>query len=396
EYFRAMDALNVQRPDISPRASGHIPEIIQMVERLIEKGHAYVSNGSVYFDVQSFPEYGKLSNREVAAEPEVESRVETDEKRHPADFAVWKRADPAHILQWPSPWGMGYPGWHIECSAMANKYLGVTLDIHGGGVENIFPHNEDEIAQSEAANGAPYVRYWLLTGSLRIGGQKMSKSLGNFVTIEQALEKHSPEALRFYLLQAHYASPIDFAWDAQRQVSPSVEEAQRGLDRLYGALQGADRWLRAAPADAKGTPTEAGNALERARQESRERFYQAMDDDFNTPRAVAELFGLANALNRATAPAAASPQHDGAAVAAARAELLSLGRVLGLMEQEKKTDENVPQLEKLLEKIVEWRQAARERRDFTLADRIRDDLRAVGVLLEDHPGGKTSWRLSQS
>ena len=188
EYFRAMDALGVLRPDISPRAAGHIPEIIALVLKLIEKGHAYESNGSVYFDVSTFPEYGKLSHREVTAASEEESRVGQEEKRHPADFAIWKRADPEHILQWPSPWGMGFPGWHIECSAMANKYLGATMDIHGGGIENIFPHNEDEIAQSEAANDAPYVRYWLLTGSLKIGGQKMSKSLGNFVTIEQALE----------------------------------------------------------------------------------------------------------------------------------------------------------------------------------------------------------------
>ncbi|MBI3946425.1 MAG: cysteine--tRNA ligase [Armatimonadetes bacterium] len=392
EYFRAMDALGVQRPDISPRASGHVPEIIALTQRLIEKGHAYEVNGSVYFDVGSFPEYGKLSHREVAAEPEVESRVETEEKRHPADFALWKRADPGHIMQWPSPWGIGYPGWHVECSAMANKYIGPTLDIHGGGVENIFPHNEDEIAQSEAANDAPYVRHWLLTGSLRIGGQKMSKSLGNFVTIDQALENHSPEALRFYLLQAHYASPVDFQWDAERRRSPSIEEAQRGLDRLYGASQAARRWLESASAAAEGEPTPEGRALDAERQAGDDQFHEAMDDDFNTPRAVAALFTLAAALNRFTGQAASASGADRPRVEAARDTLQQLARVLGLLEQGEAEPAAAVQLDAALERVIAWRQAARQRRDFGLSDQIRDDLRAVGILLEDHPGGKTTWR----
>ncbi|NLC56292.1 MAG: cysteine--tRNA ligase [Armatimonadetes bacterium] len=390
EFFRAMDALNVTRPDISPRATGHIPEIISLVQTLIEKGHAYEANGSVYFDVTTFPEYGKLSHREVT-EASDESRVEREEKRHPADFALWKRADPEHILQWPSPWGMGFPGWHVECSAMANKYIGATLDIHGGGVENIFPHNEDEIAQSEAANGEPYVRYWLLTGSLKIGGQKMSKSLGNFVTIDQALVNHSAEALRFYLLQAHYASPIDFAWDAERQVSPSIEEAQRGLDRLYGALEAADRWLAAAPAAAPGEPGAEARALDTQRQESRDEFYAAMDDDCNTPRAIAALFTLAAAINRFAATGAPAGA-DRTLLESARAELQTLGGVLGLLEHPPATAAAAVGLEAVLDKVLAWRQDARQRRDFALSDRIRDDLRDAGILLEDHPGGQTTWR----
>lgn len=390
EYFRAMDALNVRRPDISPRATGHVPEIIALVQKLIDKGHAYEVNGSVYFDVDTFPEYGKLSHRSVTEEPDVDSRVERGEKRHPADFAIWKRAEGGHILRWPSPWGEGFPGWHIECSAMANKYIGPTLDIHGGGVENIFPHNEDEIAQSEAANDAPYVRYWMLTGSLKIGGQKMSKSLGNFVTIEKALEKHSPEALRFYLLQAHYASPIDFAWNAEAGTSPSVEDAQRGLDRLYGALEAAERWLAAVPsAGSAGEPSVEARALDEARAESRTAFYGAMDDDFNTPRAIAALFTLAAAIQRfAGTPAAAS---DRPALTAARDELAGLGQVLGILEQAA-VSRPAAEIDAVVERIIAWRQAARQRKDFALADQMRDDLRDAGILLEDHPGGVTTWR----
>jgi cysteinyl-tRNA synthetase len=190
EYFADMDALGVQRPDISPRASGHVPEQIEMVQELIDKGHAYEVNGSVYFDVTSYPEYGKLSGR-VIDELEEGARVGVrTEKRHPADFALWKKAEPEHILRWPSPWGEGFPGWHMECSAMAHKYLGVTFDIHGGGIDNIFPHNECEIAQSEAAHGETFARYWLLTGSLTLEGVKMSKSLGNTLTIKEALAKY--------------------------------------------------------------------------------------------------------------------------------------------------------------------------------------------------------------
>ncbi|MEJ2749609.1 MAG: cysteine--tRNA ligase, partial [Anaerolineae bacterium] len=202
-YFEDMDALGVQRPDISPRASGHIPEQIAMVETLIEEGHAYEVDGSVYFDVASYPEYGKLSGR-VIEDLEEGARVTVrQEKKHPADFALWKKAEPEHILHWPSPWGEGYPGWHVECSAMAGKYLGHTFDIHGGGIDNIFPHNECEIAQSEAANGEPFARYWMLTGSLTLDGIKMSKSLGNTLTVREALARWRPEAIRAFILSSH-------------------------------------------------------------------------------------------------------------------------------------------------------------------------------------------------
>jgi cysteinyl-tRNA synthetase len=227
-YFEDMDRLGVQRPNISPRASGHVPDQIEMIKQLLAKGHAYETDGNVYFDVGSFAEYGKLSGRKVE-ELEAGARIAVrEEKRHPADFALWKRAEPEHILRWPSPWGWGYPGWHIECSAMSTKYLGSTFDIHGGGIDNLFPHNECEIAQAEAATDKTFARYWLLAGTLTVNGVKMSKSLGNFLTLKEAFKLYSPQALRFFVLSSHYRSPVDFSRDA-------LMAAQRGVDRIQAA-----------------------------------------------------------------------------------------------------------------------------------------------------------------
>jgi cysteinyl-tRNA synthetase len=239
-YFAAMDALNVTRPDISPRASAHIPEQIELIKQLIAAEYAYEVDGSIYFAVEKFEEYGKLSGRRLEEADEgahagTPSRVNgRDEKRHPADFALWKKAEAEHILRWPSPWGWGYPGWHIECSAMATKYLGQTFDIHGGGIDNIFPHNECEIAQSEAATHQPFARYWLLTGSLTLEGVKMSKSLGNVLTIADALKKYSPEAIRCFVLSSHYSNPIDFSDEA-------IEAAKRGRFNGWLGLCGGAR-----------------------------------------------------------------------------------------------------------------------------------------------------------
>ncbi|MGH2538819.1 MAG: cysteine--tRNA ligase, partial [Candidatus Promineifilaceae bacterium] len=226
-YFDNMDALGVTRPDISPRASGHIPEMIAMIEQLLDAEMAYERNGSVYFDVSADPDYGKLSGRRLEEQAAGARVAVVEEKDDPADFALWKRAEPEHLLRWPSPWGEGFPGWHIECSAMARKYLGPTFDIHGGGVDNIFPHNESEIAQSEAANGAEFARYWLLVGSLTLDGVKMSKSLGNTLTVSAALERWRPQAIRAFVLSSHYTSPVDFSDEA-------LDAAYRGWGRLWG------------------------------------------------------------------------------------------------------------------------------------------------------------------
>ena len=226
-YFDNMDALGVQRPDISPRASAHIPEQIEMIQKLLEKEHAYEANGSVYFDVANMEEYGKLSGRKLEDQEEGVRVAVSSDKNHPADFALWKFAEPEHLLRWNSPWGEGFPGWHIECSAMARKYLGDNFDIHGGGIDNIFPHNECEIAQSEAANGKPFANYWMLTGSLTLDGVKMSKSLGNTLTITNALKRWRPEAIRAFVLTSHYGNPIDFSDEA-------IDAAHKGWQRFMG------------------------------------------------------------------------------------------------------------------------------------------------------------------
>src|SRR5512135_556714 len=285
-YFAAMDALGVTRPDISPRASAHIPEQIEMAKQLIADGYAYEIDGSVYFSVEKFSGYGKLSGRHVEELEEGARIAVRDEKHHPADFALWKRADPEHILRWPSPWGSGFPGWHIECSVMATKYLGETFDIHGGGVDNIFPHNECEIAQAEAATGKPFARYWLLTGSLTLDGVKMSKSLGNVLNIETALQKYSPQAIRYFILSSHYSNPIDFSDSA-------IEAAAKGLERVLVPVRSVrDRLRIAAEPDA-----DMGTVFCSTLDQHRAALKDAMDDNFNAPAALGVLNQLTTDVN---------------------------------------------------------------------------------------------------
>ncbi len=380
EYFWAMDQLNVLRPDISPRASAHIPEIIQMCLRLIEKGYAYEAEGSVYFDVTRFPGYGKLSHRRLE-EQEVGVRVEVASgKRNPADFALWKKAEPGHILRWPSPWGEGYPGWHIECSVMSMKYLGETLDIHGGGVDNIFPHHEDEIAQSEALTGKTFVKYWLHNGTVTVNGIKMSKSLGNFTTIHDALKKWPAPLLRFYIVNSHYRSNLDFS-------ERLLEDSRRGYERLQLALWNAERMLQQAlgPGD-PGANQELEDSLKRIE----EKFYSAMNDDFNTPGAIAALFELASEMNRFISRTSGYPIEG---LTKAREAFLRWSDILGLQwQKEQETgDALVPELIQLL---IEVRHQARLRKDWETADHIRARLRALGIILEDHIEGGTTWRRS--
>ena len=382
-YFEDMDALGVGRPDISPRASAHIPEQIEMTKKLIADGRAYEVNGAVYFDVSSFPDYGKLSGRKVE-ELEEGARAGTpfrvavrEEKRHPEDFALWKRAAPEHILRWPSPWGWGYPGWHIECSAMATKYLGETFDIHGGGVDNIFPHNECEIAQAEAATGRPFARYWLLGGSLTVDGVKMSKSLGNFLTIKDALKKYKPEALRFFVLSGHYRNPIDFSAEA-------LEAASKGWERATAPALAVRERLRS-PSLPDGNDANAA-----AIAETKSQFLQVMNDDFNAPAAIAALFDfgkVVNTLLNAESPAGRATLE---AVDALYRELG--GQVLGLLPQQGTAAANAEREAGLIRLLVELRAEARRRKDFAASDAIRDQLKALGVSLEDGKDG-TTWKL---
>jgi len=377
-YFEDMDALGVQRPDISPRASGHIPEQIEMIQTLIEKGHAYESDGSVYFDVASWRDYGKLSNRKVEEQEAGSRRLAGEGKRNPEDFALWKRAEPEHILRWNSPWGVGYPGWHIECSAMSRKYLGTTFDIHGGGVDNIFPHNECEIAQSEAANDAPFANYWLLVGSLTVDGQKMSKSLGNFTTIKDALKKYRPEVIRTFIFQSHYSNPIDYSDDA-------LQGAQKGWERLMSAVRLTRDKLRNAP------DGDAGQAFQSVLDEHRQKFIDAMDDDFNAPIALATLQTLTGEVNKLL--------NSGESVGKTTLQAIDKlyndlgGQVLGIVPAVEATASSDGQREDgLIKLLITLRQQARAQKQYAVSDQIRDQLKALGVTLEDRPDG-TSYRI---
>ncbi|MBM4020114.1 MAG: cysteine--tRNA ligase [Planctomycetes bacterium] len=385
-YFEDMDALNVLRPDISPRASGHIMEQVELVKRLLERGRAYEVNGSVYFDVSSWPKYGHLSGRSVD-EMMAGARVEPSaEKRHPADFALWKRAEPGHVMQWPSPWGMGYPGWHLECSAMSTKYLGQPFDIHGGGIENVFPHHDDEIAQSEAAEEKPFAKYWLHNNMVTVGGRKMGKSLGNFITLKDAFKKWDPMALRLFILQSHYRSPLDFSDEA-------LAAAKEGYERVSAALMA----VRKAKVTAPGG--EADSETISAAAEVRRRFAEAMDDDFNTAGAVAAVFDLVKISFRVTT---ASQANSGTlnALEAAFNELAAavLGLTGGVNEAEELycaagllAADSLAKLRKTIEHLTDLRNEARAARDFARADDIRKRLDEIGIILEDTRDG-TKWR----
>jgi cysteinyl-tRNA synthetase len=346
---------------------------------LLSRGYAYEADGNVYFSVEKFPEYGKLSQRHVD-EQQAGARVEVrEEKRHPADFALWKRAEPEHILRWPSPWGEGYPGWHIECSVMANKYLGTTFDIHGGGLENMFPHNDCEIAQAEAHNDVPFANYWLLVGSLTVNSVKMSKSLGNFLTIKDALSLYSAEAIRYFILSSHYRGPVDFSRDA-------LQAAQRGVNRLHNTV----RKLRYAMQDAAMSAGTAVLAQVGSLDDYREDFQAAMDDDFNTPQALATLFEFVKEVNRNLDE---NPHQAMGTLAAMDRIFRDLGgRVLGIVPDNLEEREGGPAVAGLVEYLLELRQEAREAREWNRADAIRSRLTELGILIEDGPDD-TTWRL---
>ena len=376
-YLDDMDALHNTRPDIMPRASGHVPEQIAAVQQLLAQGNAYEVNGSVYFDVSSHADYGKLSGRRVAELEEGARVAVRDDKRRPEDFALWKRAEPEHIMRWPSPWGEGFPGWHIECSAMAMKYLGQSFDIHGGGIDNIFPHNECEMAQSEALTGSTYANYWLLAGSLTVDGVKMSKSLGNSITIKDALQRHAAEVLRFFVLSGHYSNPIDVS-------DMALGAAQRGWERLMVPVRIVRQRLQQAGI-APQDDLDFSGVLDQARQA----FRAGMDDDFNAPAALAALFELTRQVN---AMLAAGPQPGRATLAAIDAVYSELGGgVLGVIPQSTAASGDAAREAGLVQLLIEMRMQARARKDFAASDNIRDSLRALGIVLEDGKDG-TTWK----
>lgn len=375
-YFQSMDALNVRRADVYPRVSDTIPEIIEMVQGLVDKGYAYVVDGDVFYSVEKFKGYGKLSGRSLD-DMMAGARVEVDErKQNPMDFAVWKSAKPGEPF-WESPWGNGRPGWHIECSAMSLKYLGRTFDFHGGGSDLIFPHHENEIAQSQAFCGSEdcFAHYWVHNGFITIHEEKMSKSLGNFFTVADILKKYPGEVLRFFILQTHYRSPLDFS-------DERLKDAQAGLTRLENARRNAEEL------SAKDGAADTAKALAEAALSAKESFYTAMADDFNTALAVSYLFAVAKdinvyyneVVNQGTA-------FDKENFGKAKDAFYDMAEIIGIFEAkaEEKSDEDAE-----IDALVEERLAARKEKNWARADEIRDLLKARGIVLKDTAEG-TRW-----
>jgi len=387
ESFRQdMAALDVLPPSHEPRATEHIAEMIATIQTLMAKGHAYqIAGGDVLFAVESFDGYGKLSRRNLE-DMQAGARVEVDpRKKNPMDFVLWKASKPGEP-SWDGPLGPGRPGWHIECTAMSGKYLGQTFDIHGGGEDLVFPHHENEIAQSEACTGRPLARYWLHNGFVRVNHEKMSKSLGNFFTIKDILKLTRPEALRLFLLSKHYRSPLDFS-DA------AIKEAGAGLERLYTALQAAQERAAAGPLDA------AGQAQAAEIQALADEFEAGMDDDFNTARAIGALFGLARLGNKLAAEPDGPAKGPLLELCARR--LRELGGRLGILRidpaeffrgaaGQTASQGGVGAAD--IEALIAQRNQARKDKNFAEADRIRDQLKAMGVTLQDSPQG-TTWRM---
>ena len=359
QYFTNMDALNIERADIYPRATEEMPKIIEIIQGLIAKGYAYEAEGSVYFRVKKIPDYGKLSHRKLEEMIPKDTYCERN-KEYPLDFALWKASKPGEPF-WESPWREGRPGWHIECSAMALKYLGNTIDIHGGGQDLIFPHHENEIAQSESFTGeAPFVRYWLHNGLMQLDKQKMSKSAGNLVCVENILDRFSSDALRLFVLSSHYRGPLAYSEEA-------LEANVRGVERLRSALS------------QKGNGEEGAAALDTG--SLKQKFVEAMDNDFDTPQAIAVLFELAKEINRAA--------EQGANIGEAQNTLLELASVLGLTLKEKA--QPAPEAEAFISLLASIRDDLRQNKQWQLADRIRQGLADLGVTLEDTPHG-TRWK----
>jgi cysteinyl-tRNA synthetase len=371
EYYQDADALGIRRATINPKATEHIPEIVTLIQRLEEKGLAYASGGDVYFDAGAFPGYGKLCGQNLE-DLEAGARIEVGEsKRHPMDFALWKAQKPGEPA-WDSPWGSGRPGWHIECSAMSMKYLGDTIDIHCGGQDLIFPHHENEIAQSEGATGKPFARYWMHNGFINIDDKKMSKSEGNFFTVRDIARKFDLEAVRMFMLSAHYRSPVNFS-------AALIEQARSALERLYTAREHYRFLLRSAPDRVLHADEEAFVARVRAAVAG---FDAAMDDDLNTADALGSLFEMVRDANTVlNAESAAN------AVAAVDSALVEMTGVLGLLVRREEGPDEAAQ------RLADARAAARAAKDWQAADRLRDELKALGYMVEDTPQGQKLRKL---
>lgn len=385
EFYVDMDRLQLKRPSVEPRATDYIDQIIALVKKLEANGLAYAVDGDVFYRVKKFSPYGKLSGKRID-DLLSGARIEVDDRKEsPLDFALWKQSKPGEP-SWDSPWGPGRPGWHIECSAMSQDILGETFDIHGGGKDLVFPHHENEIAQSEGATGKPFVHYWMHNGFVNINKEKMSKSLGNFFTIRDILEKYHPETLRLFILSSHYRSPIDFSWD-------NMEAAGTGLTRLY---QAAERLQAAVQSSATSTASNAPALLPEL-QAAKEAFIKAMDDDFNTALAVGQLFEAAKIINRyLDSHSSQSLIHDD--LEEAFLLFKELADVLGILAAEptdflknQGDEKNVAISEEEIQELIARRDQARQEKQWATADEIRDQLTELGIILKDSPEG-TQWQ----
>jgi cysteinyl-tRNA synthetase len=371
EYFQDADALGIKRADVHPRASQHIEDMIKVIAGLVEKGHAYEVDGDVYFRVRSFKDYGKLSGRSLD-DMLAGARIEVDErKQDPMDFALWKKAKPGEP-SWDSPWGKGRPGWHIECSVMSTKYLGETIDIHGGGNDLIFPHHENEIAQAEAYTGKPFVKYWMHNGFITINNEKMSKSLNNFFILRDVLKQYPGDVVRYYLIATHYRSPLDFDHE-------KLAEAKKALGRLKTTLTLAQEFL-AAGIDPAAVPEASSKDFLAEVEQQQDKFMAAMEDDFNTARALGHLFEMSHAINAYVATADRQMPSSRAVVGKALDTFKQLGDILGIFME---TGADKAPADGIIDLLLVLRQQARKEKDFALADRIRGFLNQMQIMVED-------------
>ncbi|MCD6377582.1 MAG: cysteine--tRNA ligase, partial [Planctomycetes bacterium] len=403
DYLKCIKALGVNSVDVFPRATEHIDKIIELIQRLIDKNAAYVVGGDVYFDHTAAKDYGKLSGRKVDQAMHGWRDLSGENKRHPADFALWKAAKPDEP-SWESPWGKGRPGWHIECSAMSMAYLGETFDIHGGGVDLIFPHHENEIAQSETATGKPFAKYWMHNGLTRVktrlpSGQwqdeKMSKSLGNVREINDLLKDYTGETIRAFILSTHYRRPLEFSDEQLAAAGKSLETFYRLFDRIE-RITGKDVYAGGETLEkfVDTTQNETDKTFVKEVLQQKLKFHEAMDDDFNTAGAIAALHSIAGAINRYLDQSGVEKTREKqqeVLLAAAGVTLVQTARILGLFE----TRPQSPAVEEIntdeIERLVAQRSQARKEKDFARADKIRDQLMQMGIILEDTPSG-TIWR----
>ena len=380
-YFKVMDALHIRRADIYPYVSKHMGDIIDMVKTLIEKGHAYVLGNDVYYDISTFKDYCKLSGRKVEDMLAGARVMVNTAKRNPGDFALWKGAKPGEPF-WESPWGNGRPGWHIECSVMSTHYLGATFDFHGGGSDLIFPHHENEIAQSEGATGQKFVKYWLHNGFITINSEKMSKSLNNFFLVKDVLEKYSGDALRYFLLSTHYRSPLDFS-------DERLEEAEKNMSKLKDVIA---RIKEMEKEDGK-VETNESVSLKKAAARTIEEFRQAMNDDFNTGLATGVLFDFVKDINIYYNAVNSGVAIDKETVIEAKETFKTILDILGILESEWNTQESYAgsDYDALMEMILSVRETARKEKQYKLADEIRDKLAELGIIVEDSATG-ARWK----